>query len=72
MQCLHIAEMSMSEITGGLSAICARASSSKKKSSPASFVHLQAATRHAIDGDRVCIPSPSSLAILSSSPGQPK
>jgi hypothetical protein len=62
----------MSEITGGLSAISARASLSKKKSSPASFVHLQAATRHAIDGDPVCIPSPSSLAILSAFPGQLK
>jgi len=72
MQYLHIAELRMSEITGGLSATCATASLSKKKSSPASFVLLQAATRHAIDGDRVCIPSPSGLAILSSSPGQLK
>jgi hypothetical protein len=31
MQCFHIAEVSMSEITGGLSAICAGASLSKKK-----------------------------------------
>lgn len=72
MKCLHIAEVSMAEITGGLSAICARASLSEKKSSLASFVQLQAATRHTIDGDRVYIPPPSGLAILSSSPGQLK